>query len=79
MNMVTYISRTEQEILSGESYNMSYIRKMIKVSFHYIHFLHSHLLQLRLFNMPCKYVRTSYTYFLPTHWFCFHCITSESI
>jgi len=36
MNMVTYISRTEQEILSGESYNISYIRKMVKVSFHYV-------------------------------------------
>jgi len=35
--MVICISRTEQEILSGENYNMSYIRKMVKVSFHYVH------------------------------------------
>jgi hypothetical protein len=44
--MVTYISRTEQEILSGESHNRL---TLVFTTFKSAHFLHSHLLQLRHF------------------------------
>jgi len=50
--MVIYISRTEQEILSGESYNMSYTRKMVKVSFDYVQIYH-------IFSLICTHFTVS--------------------